>query len=67
MNSEVFELTRDQIAARIEDGAWRRFGVHADEMMRRYRSGALKDYGRVADLLSLAQLLDKDDPLFVPA
>jgi len=39
----------------------------AEDMLRAYREGTLKDCGKVADLLSLANLLDPSDPLFAAA
>ncbi len=61
----ILELTREDIVARIEQGAWRRRRLSARELLRRYRAGALDDPGEVADLLALAHLLPDDDPLFV--
>ena len=67
METGELELSREQIAARIEEGARRRLGLSANQMVQLFRDGALKDCGSIADLLSLAHLLEKDDPLFVPA
>lgn len=61
----VLELTQEEISERLERGARHRLGISAKEMVEAYRSGTLKDPGRVADLLALAHLLPKDDPLFV--
>ena len=61
----VLEWTRDDILKRLDDGAWRRLHLSAEEMLRAYRAGRLDDPGRVADLLVLADLLPNDDPLFV--
>lgn len=63
----VLELSRDQIFARIDSEARRRFGLSAEELISAYHGGSLKDCGKVADLLSLANLLDPSDPLFVAA
>ncbi len=63
--SEILELTRDEIAARLEHGARKRLGMSADEMVRAYREGRLSDPGAVADLLALAHLLEETDSLFV--
>jgi hypothetical protein len=63
-NVPVLELTRDEILKRLEDGARRRLGMSARDMLRAYRAGALADPGRVADLLGLADLLRDDDPIF---
>ena len=60
----VLELTRDEILKRLDDGARRRLGMSARDMLRAYRAGALADPGRVTDLLGLADLLRDDDPIF---
>ena len=60
----VLELTREEIVARIERGARQRFRMSAEVLILAYREGRLRDCGKVADLLSLAHLLEKDDPLF---
>ena len=60
------ELTRDQIIERIERGARRRMRLSAKELIHAYRHGQLQDSGKVVDLLSLANLLDEEDPLFAP-
>lgn len=65
MITRELELTREEIVERLERGAQRRLGMSAQEMVDAYRSCTLKDLGRVADLLALASLLSKDDPLFV--
>ena len=67
MGTPVLELSRDEIVARIEDGARSRIGLSAGEMVRRYLAAQLDDPGQVADLLALARLLPENDPLFVPA
>ena len=61
----TLDLTRDEIVARIERGAKHRLGLSAEALVCAYRDGRLADAGRVADLLALASLLPKDDPLFV--
>ena len=61
----VLELTKSQIHARLEEGAWRRCGMSAADLIRVYKEGRLKNPGAVIDLLSLAHLLTDDDPLFV--
>ena len=63
----VLGLTRTEIVLRIEAGAQRRLKMTADELVRAYRGGQIKDPGQVADLLALAHLLPDDDPLFVAA
>lgn len=61
----VLQLTRRQIYERLEEGARRRCGMSAAELIRVYKEGRLENPGAVADLLSLAHLLTDDDPLFV--
>lgn len=63
----IVELTRDELASRLEEESLRRRGISARELLRAYRQGALADPGDVADLLALAGLLPEDDPLFAPA
>ena len=63
-SATTLEMTRDEIVARIEEGAKRRRGISASELVRSYRLGNLKDPGEVADLLALSALLSEDDPLF---
>lgn len=62
---EPLRLSRDQIIAQLEAGAWRRLQMRADDFVRAYRDGRIDDPGRIADLLMLAHLLDEHDPLFV--
>lgn len=66
-NSEILELTREEIIARIEEGARRRLSMSARDLVRKYRSGQLDEPGAVADLLALANLLPDNDPLFADA
>jgi hypothetical protein len=66
-NGYLIELTREQILERLEQGAQRRRGVSARELLQAYIAGRLEDPGAVADLLMLADLLPEDDPLLVPA
>ena len=63
----ALELKREEIVARLERGARRRLDLSAQEFILAYREGRLRDCGQVADLLSLAHLLDKNDPLFASA
>lgn len=65
--TSILELTRDEIAQQLDREARRRLNISGEELVRRYRAGDLKDCGQVADLLALASLLDKDDPLFAAA
>ncbi len=67
MGTPVLELSREEILARIEEGARSRIGLSARDMVQRYLAGRLDDPGQVADLLALARLLPEDDPLFVSA
>src|SRR5687767_10133704 len=62
--SDIVELTRDEIVERIEKGAQRRACSSAYELLRQYRAGKLQDPGSVADLLALSNLLPDDDPVF---
>ena len=62
--ASTVELTREEIVARLTAGARRRLLMTPEEMVNAYRAGALLDPGRVADLLALASLLRRDDPLF---
>ena len=64
----VLELTRDQIIAHIDRESRRRLdGLPAEEFLRAYQAGRLKDCGEFADLLALVQLLDPTDPLLAAA
>lgn len=64
-HAPLLQLTQEEISERLERGAKHRLGMSAKEMVEAYRSGTLKNPGRVADLIALAHLLPKDDPLFV--
>lgn len=63
--TEPLELTRDQIAGRLEQEALERLGISARELIERYRAGKLEDPSAVRDLLILASLLPDGDPLVV--
>lgn len=64
MDTATFrEMPRDEIVARLNDGARRRLGMSAREMLCAYRRGRLEDPGAVVDLLVLADLLAPDDPV----
>lgn len=65
--TNVVELTREDILKRLEDGAQRRRGLSARELVFRYRRGVLDEPCEVADLLALADLLREDDALFAAA
>lgn len=67
LESATLTLSRDEIVARIEHEAKRRLGMSARDLLIAYQNGKLKDCGQVADLLSLADLLDPSDPIFVAA
>lgn len=60
----TIELTREEIVARLEEGAQARRGMCARDLLLSYRKGLLEDPGEVADLLALASLLPEEDPLF---
>ena len=62
---ESLQLSRDQIVAKIEQGARKRRNMTARELLRAYCAGELPEPGQVADLLVLADLLPTDDPLLV--
>lgn len=61
------ELTRESIVQQLDREARRRLNISGEELVRQFRSGLLKDCGKVADLLALASLLTEDDPLFAAA
>lgn len=61
------ELTREQILERIEQGAQKRRGLSARDLLLAYREGRLDEPGAVIDLLVLADLLPEDDPIFALA
>jgi hypothetical protein len=65
--ASILELSREEIVARIDQGAQRRRRMSARELLRKYRAGTLDEPGEVADLLALANLLAEDDPLLAPA
>lgn len=57
------QLSRDQIVDLMERIAQQRRGTSAEELLRAYRDGSLEEPGEVIDFLSLADLLEDDDPL----
>lgn len=57
LNDAEVELTPAYIRQLIDDEAKRRLGISGDELLSLYESGKLDDPGRVADLLTLAELL----------
>jgi len=61
----ILQLTQREIYERLEEGAQRRCGMSAADLIGFYKNGRLRNPGAVADLLSLAHLLRDDDPLFV--
>lgn len=63
----TLELDRAQIVGLLDREARRRLGVSGEVLIQQYNNGTLKDCGLVSDLLALASLLTKDDPLFVAA
>jgi len=58
------EYTREEILERLEQEAKARRGMSAGELLRAYRAGRLEEPGEIADLLTLADLLTDDDPIF---
>lgn len=62
-DGSILELTREEIVERIEEGARRRRGMSARDLIRAYLEGRLENPGEVADLLVLADLLAEDDTL----
>jgi len=61
--STVVKMSRHQIVESLEKGARQRTGLSARVMLRRYRHGRLADPSRVTDLIALANLLRKNDPI----
>lgn len=61
--NDALELSRDRIAAVLEQGARERRGISARHLLRAYCRGSLREPGEVADLLALADLLPDDDPI----
>lgn len=57
-------LSRAEIVERLEHGAKKRCGMSARVLLRRYHCGKLTNPSRVSDLISLSNLLRKNDPLF---
>jgi hypothetical protein len=58
-------MSRDEILRSIDAAAQRRLGMSGPAMLSAYRAGLLKNYGSVADVIVLANLLADDDPVFV--
>lgn len=67
MDPTTVELTRQEILRRLDEGAQRRRGLSAEQLIRGYRKGTLEDPCSLVDLLALADLLEDDDPLFAAA
>lgn len=61
--ADVVVLTRAEIVASLEKGARARTGLSAKAMFRKYRTGRLSDPGRITDLIALANLLRRNDPI----
>jgi len=57
------KLSRDEIVEALEKGARARTGLSARVMLRKYRTDSLSDPGHVADLIALAKMLRKNDPI----
>lgn len=67
MSPEVpMVLSRAEIVRQLEEGARRRRRMTAARLIRAYKAGRLEDPGEVLDLLALASLLEKSDPLYAP-
>jgi hypothetical protein len=58
-------MSRDEILHCIDAAAQQRLGMSGPAMLSAYRAGRLKNYGSVADVIVLANLLADDDPVFV--
>jgi hypothetical protein len=63
-NGNFVQLKREEIVACLEKEARRRCGISAQKLLQLDKRGKLRDRGTVADLLSLARLLRKNDPIF---
>lgn len=61
------ELSRDEIVRLLEEKASARTGMNAKKLLRLYREGKVPDPGEIADILVLADLLAKNDPIFAAA
>jgi hypothetical protein len=59
-------LSRAQIVRQIERHAQARRGVSAAELVRTYKDGTLPEPCEVMDILGLAFLLPRNDPLHAP-
>jgi len=57
-------MPRSRVVRHIDSEARKRLGMSAREMLRQYRSGKLRDVGRVADLIVWSDALADDDPIF---
>ena len=64
-SASVLKLSRDEILSCIDAVAQQRLGMSGHEMLSAYRAGRLENFGSVADLIVLANLLADDDPVFV--
>jgi hypothetical protein len=59
--TKTYELSRDEVVELIEEKA-QRLGVDAARTIADFRAGQKVDFGRVVDILALADLLEDDDP-----
>ncbi len=59
LNDAETEITQEEILKMLEDAARVRLGISASEMLEQYRRGELADPSSVADLIALANLLNK--------
>jgi hypothetical protein len=62
-SSGMVHLSRSDIISCLESEARRRCNLSAQQFLKRANTGRLRDAGAVADLLSLAKLLRKNDPI----
>jgi hypothetical protein len=65
VSNDTVEMSRDEVVSLLEEGARRRRGMTASQLIRAYRTRQLDDPGSVADLLALSYLLRDEDPLLV--
>ena len=59
LNEAETEITEAELLKMIEDASQARLGIPASRMLEQYRKGELADPSSVADLIALAELLDK--------
>ena len=64
--AETYVLSRDEIIDLIRSKCLR-LGLNPTELLAAYQRGDRVDFGRVADIIGLAELLEEDDPIFSAA